>query len=293
MTAAEKPMSLSDWPKDPTIYSALAAIQADVTAVQKTERNEQQGYAFRGIGGITAMLHPLLAKHGVFVLPIVEHTERSMHPTKSGGSMKVALMTVRFRFMASDGSYVDVVTIGEGADSGDKASNKAMTAAQKYALTLTFTVPFEDQEDGDRTSPEAHGGEQRAARSAAPESSHKGRSAGGTPPASEPENPPDGWRLKVIGFGKHKGTTWGNMAEGSLDGERYGYLVWLRDQIREALENGTGNPKYADRDREQLRIARAAILEIEARHDANLPPPEEGRSDPNGPPPMTDEELPF
>jgi hypothetical protein len=207
--------------------------------------------------------------------------------------MKVALMTVRFRFMASDGSYVDVVTIGEGADSGDKASNKAMTAAQKYALTLTFTVPFEDQEDGDRTSPEAHGGEQRAARSAAPESSHKGRSAGGTPPASEPENPPDGWRLKVIGFGKHKGTTWGNMAEGSLDGERYGYLVWLRDQIREALENGTGNPKYADRDREQLRIARAAILEIEARHDANLPPPEEGRSDPNGPPPMTDEELPF
>ena len=53
-----------------------------------------------------------------------------------------------------DGDSVDVVTLGEGIDTADKASNKAMSAAMKYALIELFSVPTQDVEDGDRTSPE-------------------------------------------------------------------------------------------------------------------------------------------
>ncbi len=47
-----------------------------------------------------------------------------------------------------------MTTWGEGLDNSDKATNKAMSGAMKYALIELFCVPTQDVEDSDRTSPE-------------------------------------------------------------------------------------------------------------------------------------------
>ena len=44
------------------------------------------------------------------------------------------------------------MTLGEGMDSGDKASNKAMAIAYKYALFQVFCIPTEEMTDPDGES---------------------------------------------------------------------------------------------------------------------------------------------
>jgi hypothetical protein len=135
------------------IHKQMAAILADVGAVEKSRRNQQQNYAFRGIDDVLAALHPLFAKHGVYCTPIVEDVQRSEYQTKSGTAMFSTLVRVRHRFHAQDGSYVDCVTVGEGSDSGDKSANKAMAGAYKYALFYTFSIPTEEAKDSENDSP--------------------------------------------------------------------------------------------------------------------------------------------
>lgn len=135
------------------IHTAMIGILTDISPIAKEQRNTAQGYQFRGIDQFLNALHPLMAKHGVYVTPSVESIERTERQGKSS-VLLYAIATVRFTFRAADGSSVDCVTVGEGMDSGDKATNKAMSAAYKYALMQTFAVPTEDMIDGDAESPE-------------------------------------------------------------------------------------------------------------------------------------------
>lgn len=135
------------------IYERMSAILADVGAVGKTGRNEQQNYSFRSIDAVYNAIHPALAKHKVFCCPEVLESERFEWKTGKGTQMLSVVLKVRHRFYASDGSYVDVVTVGEGSDTGDKASNKAMSAAFKYALFMVFCIPTEEALDSEQDNP--------------------------------------------------------------------------------------------------------------------------------------------
>jgi hypothetical protein len=65
-------------------------------------------------------------------------------------------MRVAFHFYGPAGDHVTAVTMGEASDVADKASNKAMSAALKYALIHTFMIPVDAKslDDGDRDHPE-------------------------------------------------------------------------------------------------------------------------------------------
>lgn len=136
------------------IYSQIPKIMGSVGAIAKTRRNKQgEGYMFRGIDDFYLALQGLLAEHAVFVAPeVLEHT-REERQSRSGGNLIYTIMRVRFRFFADDGSSVDVITVGEAMDSGDKSANKAMSASMKYAFTLLFCVPTEEEKD---TESETH-----------------------------------------------------------------------------------------------------------------------------------------
>lgn len=127
-----------------------------IQPVGKNSRNKQQGYNFRSVDEVYNMIQPILAKHRVFSLANVLEKTREERETRSGGALIYTLMKVRFRFYTDDGSYVDTITEGEGMDSGDKSSNKAMTAAHKYAIIMMFSIPTNEERDGDHDSPE-HG----------------------------------------------------------------------------------------------------------------------------------------
>lgn len=140
--------------EQPLIYKALADVMASVGAIGKEGWNQQQRFNFRGIDDVYNALHPALVKSGVVVVPeVLEHRDVPIESAKGNQGWRVVIR-VRFRFVATDGSHVDAVTIGEAADYADKASNKAMSVAYKYAIFQVFCIPTEDQEDPDASSPE-------------------------------------------------------------------------------------------------------------------------------------------
>lgn len=138
----------------PEIFRAIPAIMADMSAVGKNKQTQEgaRRFAYRGIDDVMNAMWPLLSKHRVFVAPEVMEQHREERGTSKGGTLLYSILRVRFTFYASDGSSVQAVTIGEGMDSGDKSSNKAMAVALKYALFQTFCIPTEEMagDDPDR-----------------------------------------------------------------------------------------------------------------------------------------------
>ena len=71
--------------------------------------------------------------------------------------MTLVICKIKFTFYAEDGSNIKSVIIGEGLDTGDKATNKAMAIAYKYACFQVFCIPTEDMVDPDAERPELEG----------------------------------------------------------------------------------------------------------------------------------------
>lgn len=134
------------------VYQAINAVQAalSVEGIAKGRNNTAQGYKFRGIDDVYNALAPLLARHGLCILP--RCTERVCVERVSGNAKALFYVTVccEFDFVCSeDGSKHTVTTYGEAMDSGDKATNKAMSAAYKYAAMQAFSIPTEGDNDAD------------------------------------------------------------------------------------------------------------------------------------------------
>ena len=141
----------------PKIYAAIAAVQAAIAkeGIGKDRKNEQQGYKFRGIDDIFNALAPLLAANGVCVMPTYANRTKEERTSKGGGVLFNVTVEGTFDFVSTaDGSKHVVKTFGEAMDSGDKATNKAMSAAYKYACIQTFCIPTEGDNDADSTTHE-------------------------------------------------------------------------------------------------------------------------------------------
>lgn len=135
------------------IYPAMAAIMAKVEAIGKDRVNEQQRFKFRGIEDVMNALHQHFSEAGVFIMPEVLERDQVERQTKTGNALFYSFVRVRYTFVASDGSQVSAIGVGEGMDSADKSTNKAMSAALKYVLTQALLIPTEDNKDGDAETP--------------------------------------------------------------------------------------------------------------------------------------------
>jgi hypothetical protein len=137
------------------VYQSIGQVSAALAkeGISKDRSNQQQGYKFRGIDDCLNALAPLLASHNLVILPEVLEREVIERQTKSGGALFYVTVKVKYAFVnAEDGSRHDVVTYGEAMDSADKATNKAMSAAYKYAVIQTFCIPTEGDNDADATT---------------------------------------------------------------------------------------------------------------------------------------------
>lgn len=140
------------------IYGLMANVLSEVENISKGRVNEGQGYRFRGIDDVYAAVHPLFAKHKIFTLPRVLAESTSERTTATGTILRFVNLTMAYDFFAPDGSHVTAEVVGEAMDTGDKASNKAMSAAQKYALIQTLCIPTGSTPDADAvTQPEITG----------------------------------------------------------------------------------------------------------------------------------------
>jgi ERF superfamily len=133
------------------VYKAINAVQAELARVgiSKARTNTQgSGYKFRGIDDVFNAISPLLATHGLCILPRMLTRTCDERLSNKGGNLFYVTVEAEFDFVsAEDGSKHTVKTFGEAMDSGDKATNKAMSAAYKYAALQAFAIPTEGDND--------------------------------------------------------------------------------------------------------------------------------------------------
>lgn len=131
------------------IFESINAVMADMGAVGKDSQNKQQGFMFRGIDAVMNALYPALVKNKVFIVPTILEQQREERATTKGGVLIYSICKIKYTFYAEDGSSIECIVVGEGMDSGDKATNKAMSVAFKYACFQTFCIPTEEMKEAD------------------------------------------------------------------------------------------------------------------------------------------------
>lgn len=135
------------------VYQAINRVQAALAkqGISKDRRNTQgAGYNFRGIDDVYNAVSPLLAEHGLCILPRMLTRQCEERQSKSGGALFYITVEAEFDLVcAEDGSKHTIRTFGEAMDSGDKGTNKAMSAAYKYAAFQAFAIPTESDNDAD------------------------------------------------------------------------------------------------------------------------------------------------
>lgn len=136
------------------IYEAITATMAEVGAIGKTSKNTTQGFMFRGIDAVMNALQPAMLKNHIFVVPEVLEQTREERTNAKGTTLLYSILKIKYTFFVDDGSSVSAVVIGEGMDTGDKASNKAMSIGFKYACFQVFCIPTEEMKDPDVESHE-------------------------------------------------------------------------------------------------------------------------------------------
>lgn len=144
------------------VYEAFSNVMGDVRAIEKSDRNTQQGFTFRGIDAVMQAVGPVLRKHNVTIIPTAEELRSETYTTSKGTSMRNVTVTMRYTVFGPGGDYFTGTVYGEAADSGDKAVTKAQSVAYRTFLLQALTVPTGD------TDPDAESHERVAQRPKSP-----------------------------------------------------------------------------------------------------------------------------
>jgi hypothetical protein len=141
----------------PRVYGAIIQVMKAIgqAGISKERTNQQQGYKFRGIDDVYNALNGILAQANLCILPRVLKRDVTERATQKGGVLFYVVLDMEFDFIsAEDGSKHVIAVVGEAMDSADKATNKAMSAAYKYACMEAFCIPTEGDNDADKTTHE-------------------------------------------------------------------------------------------------------------------------------------------
>ena len=128
----------------PTVVQALSLVMADIGAVAKSGVNQQQKFYFRGVDAVVNAASPAFRRRGVVVVPELLEKSRTSSQTKSGSTLNVVEVTVKYTFHGPAGDTVSAVVAAEAFDSGDKATAKAMSVAFRTALLQTLALPTDE-----------------------------------------------------------------------------------------------------------------------------------------------------
>jgi hypothetical protein len=131
----------------PTVQEAWANVMADVRALAKGDRNQQQGFNFRGVDAVMNAAGPAFRDHGVSVVPAgVTNVETSTYTTKGGTVMRDVFLVVSYLITGPAGDTMPGAAAGEASDAGDKATPKAMSVAYRTFLLQALTLPTDERD---------------------------------------------------------------------------------------------------------------------------------------------------
>lgn len=136
-------------PESLNIYQRMAAI---TSCLQTIGKNLTVGFGnsqYKAVSerDVLDAVKPLEAKFGVYSYPHSREIIRTDTLTNEKGSTRFLIrIAVKYRFVNVDkpDEFIEIDTIGDGIDSGDKAPGKAMTYADKYALLKAYKISTGD-----------------------------------------------------------------------------------------------------------------------------------------------------
>jgi hypothetical protein len=138
----------------PKVYAAIHAVMAELAkiGIPKSQRNEKQNYNFRGIDDVLGALAPLLVQHNLLIIPQGNsHTLQECTSAEGKITFRSAV-TLNYKFVSVDDGSTDFAQVfGEGLDWGDKATNKAHSAAYKLMAIQTFCIPTGEPDQDSET----------------------------------------------------------------------------------------------------------------------------------------------
>lgn len=146
--------------KDMSIYEKMLKVTEEMPVVQKNldiKVGGSRNYKAVSERDILDAVRPLEIRYGIYSYPysrkiilsetLVKETEYEDKIVKNP-SLFLRVETV-YRFVNVDNpeQYVDITTYGDGIDTSDKATGKAMTYADKYALMKAYKISTGDDPD--------------------------------------------------------------------------------------------------------------------------------------------------
>lgn len=130
------------------LAKAKLQVMGAVPYIQK-RRAAGLNYSFAGEAAIIEKLHPAMMVAGLTFAPTgCVLIAQENYTTSKGSAMNRVIVQGTFTLTHAESGQTEVIqALGEGADSGDKATSKAMTSALKYALRQAFLIETGDDPD--------------------------------------------------------------------------------------------------------------------------------------------------
>lgn len=126
----------------PPIQEAIANAKKAIGAVGKDEKNQQQGWNFRGIDAVLNAVSGPLASNGITVFPkLQDYTYETVEIGRNKTPMSHVVVKVKYIFLGPAGDCIEPEVAAESFDSGDKAMTKAFSVAYRTALIQALSLP--------------------------------------------------------------------------------------------------------------------------------------------------------
>lgn len=148
------------------IYEKMSLITSEIGVVEKNlevPTSGKKSYKAVSERDVLDAVKPIEAKYRVYSYPVsrkvIDHDVLVKESEYNGQVTRTNTLYMRvetvYRFVNLDNpvEYIDTTVYGDGLDTGDKATGKAMTYADKYALMKAYKLSTGDDPDKD-ASPE-------------------------------------------------------------------------------------------------------------------------------------------
>jgi hypothetical protein len=131
-----------------TLAGRIAAVMGDVHRLEKTGFNSFFKYKFVTAEDVKDLIRPLLAKHGLAIIPQMGTVSREVRVSANGKAKGYIYLKMAYTVSCSDtGEKMVIPWESESQDDEDKGINKALTASLKNFLLNLFQVSTGDEVD--------------------------------------------------------------------------------------------------------------------------------------------------
>lgn len=124
------------------IFEKISAIMTDIQYLTKDDHVSFGNTSYKALSEekVTSIMRAELLKYKLVVYPLVQTSSRT-------GSITHVDVVYRMVNVENPEEHIDIASCGDGADTQDKGSGKAMTYAFKYMWLRTFALPTGEDPD--------------------------------------------------------------------------------------------------------------------------------------------------